>query len=30
LPVLGIPGWWAGQEDPEFYTDKQVFRPCPS
>lgn len=27
LPVLGIPGWWAANEDPSFYEDKQVFRP---
>lgn len=29
LPVLGIPGWWPANEDPEFYKDKQVFRPAP-
>ena len=29
LPVLGIPGWWPGKEDPVFYEDKQVFRPAP-
>jgi hypothetical protein len=29
LPVLGIPGWWAANEDPAFYQDKQVFRPAP-
>jgi Protein of unknown function (DUF3025) len=29
LPVLGIPGWWPANEDPEFYEDKQVFRPAP-
>lgn len=29
LPVLGIPGWWPANEDPEFYRDKQVFRPAP-
>ena len=26
-PVLGIPGWWAGNQDPAFYADAQVFRP---
>lgn len=26
LPVLGVPGWWAGQ-DAAFYADAQVFRP---
>ena len=27
LPVLGVPGWWAGNDAPDFYTDVQVFRP---
>ena len=27
LPVLGIPGWWAGNAEPGFYDDPQVFRP---
>lgn len=27
LPVLGVPGWWAGSEDFCFYDDPQVFRP---
>ena len=27
LPVLGVPGWWAANEDPCFYADAQVFRP---
>ena len=27
LPVLGVPGWWAGNEDPAFYADASVFRP---
>ncbi len=27
LPVLGVPGWWAGNEDPAFYRDSRVFRP---
>lgn len=26
LPVLGVPGWWAGQDD-AFYLDETVFRP---
>ncbi len=26
LPVLGIPGWWPANEDPEFYADTAVFR----
>lgn len=26
LPVLGIPGWWAGQ-GADFYADEMVFRP---
>ena len=26
LPVLGVPGWWAGNEDPVFYADSSVFR----
>jgi Protein of unknown function (DUF3025) len=26
LPVLGVPGWWAANEDPAFYDDTQVFR----
>ncbi len=26
LPVLGVPGWWAGQ-DAAFYADTSVFRP---
>lgn len=26
LPVLGVPGWWAPNEDPAFYDDKAVFR----
>nr|WP_322030847.1 DUF3025 domain-containing protein [Paraburkholderia sp. J76] len=26
LPVLGIPGWWAPNEDPSFYDDASVFR----
>ncbi len=27
LPVLGVPGWCAENENPVFYDDKQVFRP---
>ena len=26
LPLLGVPGWWAGNEAPGFYDDAQVFR----
>ena len=26
LPVLGIPGWWQGQDE-DFYADASVFRP---
>lgn len=28
LPVLGIPGWWAQNENPDFYSDPMVFRPA--
>ena len=28
LPVLGVPGWWADNEDPAFYADASVFRPA--
>lgn len=28
LPVLGVPGWWPGNEDPAFYEDTSVFRPA--
>ncbi len=27
LPVLGIPGWWPGNADMQFYRDTSVFRP---
>jgi hypothetical protein len=27
LPVLGVPGWWPGNEAPTFYDDATVFRP---
>ena len=26
LPVLGVPGWWAANEDASFYADEAVFR----
>lgn len=29
LPVLGVPGWWSGNEDFSFYDDALVFRPAP-
>lgn len=29
LPVLGIPQWWAANEDAAFYDNAQVFRPLP-
>ena len=29
LPVLGIPGWWAANENFFFYDDSEVFRPAP-
>jgi hypothetical protein len=28
LPVLGIPGWWQQNENPDFYSDPVVFRPA--
>ena len=28
LPVLGIPGWWKHNENPDFYSDRVVFRPA--
>jgi len=28
LPVLGIPGWWMANETPEFYDNREVFRPA--
>jgi hypothetical protein len=28
LPVLGVPGWWAANEEPSFYADAAVFRPA--
>ncbi len=27
VPVLGVPGWWSGNEAPCFYDDPLVFRP---
>jgi hypothetical protein len=27
--VLGVPGWWPGNEDFSFYDDALVFRPGP-
>ncbi|MGB5856181.1 MAG: DUF3025 domain-containing protein [Oceanisphaera sp.] len=27
LPMLGIPGWWADNEDPTFYQNQGYFRP---
>jgi hypothetical protein len=26
LPVLGVPGWWQANENPDFYDDSSVFR----
>jgi hypothetical protein len=28
LPVLGVPGWWPGNDHPDFYKDATVFRPA--
>jgi hypothetical protein len=28
LPVLGLPGWWPGNENFSFYDDSLVFRPA--
>jgi hypothetical protein len=27
LPVLGVPGWWPGNAQSDFYDDAEVFRP---
>lgn len=27
LPLLGIPGWWDANQQPEFYANTQYFRP---
>ncbi len=29
IPLLGIPGYWAVNQDPEFYTNTDYFRPLP-
>ncbi|MDP2827483.1 MAG: DUF3025 domain-containing protein [Sulfuricellaceae bacterium] len=29
LPLLGVPGWWAGNESPDFYENTGYFRPAP-
>ncbi len=29
LPLLGIPGWWPQNQDPDFYTNTDYFRPKP-
>jgi Protein of unknown function (DUF3025) len=28
LPVLGVPGWWPANAEPDFYDDTAVFRPA--
>jgi hypothetical protein len=28
LPVLGIPGWWPANEYPDYYENRDVFRPA--
>lgn len=28
LPVLGVPGWCEQNENPDFYSDRTVFRPA--
>lgn len=28
LPVLGVPGWWPDNENPDFYTNTHYFRPA--
>jgi hypothetical protein len=31
LPLMGLPGWWPlGEQDVDFYRDRQVFRPAPA
>ena len=30
LPVLGVPGWWAANENFSFYEDSTTFRPTPT
>lgn len=27
VPVLGVPGWWPGNEEPGFYDNTEYFRP---
>jgi hypothetical protein len=27
LPVLGVPGWWGGNEQENFYENTDYFRP---
>ncbi|WP_462180006.1 DUF3025 domain-containing protein [Pseudoalteromonas gelatinilytica] len=27
LPLLGVPGWWTDNENPEFYSNTDYFRP---
>ena len=27
LPMLGVPGWWAENTNPAFYTNTDYFRP---
>ena len=29
LPILGVPGWYSANHDPEFYNNKNYFRPKP-
>ena len=28
LPVLGVPGWWPDNSNPEFYANRDYFRPA--
>jgi hypothetical protein len=30
LPYMGLPGWWPGGTDADFYADQAVFRPPPA
>jgi hypothetical protein len=30
LPLMGMPGWWTGPQDVDFYSDRGVFRPPPA
>jgi hypothetical protein len=27
LPLMGVPGWWPGVQDDDYYSDSAVFRP---